>query len=172
MGLNLRVKPKTRLLIRDPQPLIQPETTNACWSLEFMSDSLDNGRSFRTFNVLEDFNREGLWIEIDLSLPSVRVTQVLDMVASWHGYLRQVRVDNGLEFISHHMAAWAKMHRVQIYFIQPSKPAQNGFVERFNHTYREDVLDAYLFKSLDEAKRITFELLEEYNINPFAPMLY
>ena len=86
MGLNLRVKPKKRLPTRDPQPLIQPETVNACWSLDFMSDSLENGRSFRTFNVLDDFNREALWIEIDLSLPAVRVTRVLDMLAVWRGY--------------------------------------------------------------------------------------
>ena len=85
MGLNIRVKPKKRLPTRDPQPLVQPERANACWSLDFMSDSLDNGRSFRTFNVLDDFNREGLWIEIDTSLPAARVTRVLDMIASERG---------------------------------------------------------------------------------------
>jgi len=105
MGLNLRVKPRKRLPTRTPQPLIQPERANTCWSLDFMSDSLDNGRSFRTFNVLDDFNREGLWIEIDTSLPATRVTRVLDMIASERGYPTQVRVDNGPEFISHHMAA-------------------------------------------------------------------
>ena len=171
MGLNLRVKAKKRLPTRNPQPLLQPETTNACWSLDFMSDSLDNGRPFRTFNVLDDFNREGLWIEIDLSLPAARVTRVLDMIASWRGYPKQVRVDNGPEFISHHMAAWAKIHAVQIHFIQPGKPAQNGFVERFNRTYREEVLDAYLFSSLDEARTITVEWLEEYNsIRPHSAL--
>ena len=81
MGLNLRVKPKKRLPTQDPKPLIQPERANACWSLDFMSDSLDNGRSFRTFNVLDDFNREGLWIEIDTSLPAARVNRVLDRFA-------------------------------------------------------------------------------------------
>jgi len=171
MGLNIRVKPKKRLPTRDPKPLIQPEAANTCWSLDFMSDSLDNGRSFRTFNVLDDFNREGLWIEIDTSLPATRVTRVLDMIASERGYPKQVRVDNGPEFISHHMAGWARRHAVRIQFIQPGKPAQNGFVERFNRTYREDVLDAYLFNSLDEARRITFEWLEEYNsIRPHASL--
>jgi len=101
MGLNIRVKPKKRLPTRDPKPLIQPEAANTCWSLDFMSDSLDNGRSFRTFNVLDDFNREGLWIEIDTSLPATRVTRVLDMIASERGYPKQVRVDNRPEFISH-----------------------------------------------------------------------
>jgi len=171
MGLNLRVKPKKRLPTRDPQPLIQPETTNACWSLDFMSDSLENGRPFRTFNVLDDFNREGLWIEIDTSLPAARVTRVLDMIASERGYPTQVRVDNGPEFISHQMAGWARRHAVHIHFIQPGKPAQNGYIERLNRTFREDVWDAYLFSSLDEARRITFEWLEEYNsIRPHASL--
>ena len=171
MGLNLRVKPKKRLPSRNPQPLIQPERVNSCWSLDFMSDSLENGRSFRTFNVLDDFNREALWIEIDLSLPAARVTRVLDMLAVWRGYPAQIRVDNGPEFISHHMAAWAKMHAVQIEYIQPGKPAQNGFVERFNRTYREEVLDAYLFSSLDEAGRITADWLQDYNaIRPHASL--
>ena len=169
--LNIRVKPKKRLPARDPKPLIQPETVNACWSLDFMSDSLENGCPFRTFNVLDDFNREGLWIEIDTSLPATRVTKVLDIVASERGYPSQVRVDNGPEFVSHQMAGWASRHAVRIHYIQPSKPAQNGFVERFNRTYREDVLDAYLFHSLDEVRRITFEWLEEYNsIRPHASL--
>jgi len=170
-GLNLRVKPKKRLPSRYPQPLTQPETINSCWSLDFMSDSLENGRSFRTFNVLDDFNREALWIEIDLSLPAARVTRVLDMLAVWRGYPERIRVDNGPEFISHHMAAWAQEHVVKIEYIQPGKPAQNGFVERFNRTYREEVLDAYLFSTLDEARRITADWLHEYNsIRPHASL--
>lgn len=171
MELNLRVKPKKRLPTRNPHPLIQPETANACLSLDFMSDSLENGRSFRTFNVLDDFNREALWIEIDLSLPAARVTRVLDMIASWRGYPAQIRVDNGPEFISHHMVAWAEEHGVKIEYIQPGKPAQNGFVERFNRTYREEVLDAYLFSSLDEARGITADWLHDYNaIRPHASL--
>jgi putative transposase len=171
MELNIRVKPKKRLPARDPKPLIQPETVNACWSLDFMSDSLENGCPFRTFNVLDDFNREGLWIEIDTSLPAAKVTKVLDMVAAERGYPSQVRVDNGPEFISHQMAGWAWRHAVHIHFIQPGKPAQNGFVERFNRTYREDVLDAYVFHSLDEARRITADWLHEYNsIRPHASL--
>jgi len=136
MGLNLRVNQK-RLPTRDPRPLIQPETANACWSLDFMSDSLDNGRPFRTFNVLDDFNREGLWIEIDTSLPATRVTRVLDMIASERGYPFKSEWIMG-QSSSPPMAGWARRHAVHIHFIQPGKPAQNGFVERFNRTYRED----------------------------------
>ncbi len=88
---------------------------------------------------------------------------MLDTIASERGYPKQVRVDNGPEFISHHMAGWARRHTVQIHFIQPGKPAPTGFVERFNRTYREDVLGVYLFNSLDEVRKITFKWLEEYN---------
>jgi len=171
IGLNLRVKPKKRLPSRNPQPLSQPETINSCWSLDFMCDSLENGRSFRTFNVLDDFNREALWIEIDTSLPATSVTRVLDMLAVWRGYPGQIRVDNGPEFISHHMVVWADQHAVRIEYIQPGKPAQNGYVERFNRTYREEVLDAYIFNSLEEARRITANWLHEYNtIRPHAAL--
>jgi putative transposase len=136
-----------------------------------MSDCLENGRSFRTFNVLDDFNREALWIEIDWSLPAMRVTRVLDMLAVWRGYPERIRVDNGPEFISRHMFDWALQHAVKIDYIQPGKPAQNGFVERFNRTYREEVLDAYLFSSMDEARRITADRLHEYNaIRPHASL--
>ena len=170
-GLNLRVKPKKRLPSRNPQPLTQPDTINACWSLDFMSDCLENGRSFRTLNVLDDFNREALWIEVDWSLPAMRVTRVLDMLAVWRGYPKRIRVDNGPEFISRHMVAWAQEHAVAIEYIQPGKPAQNGFVERFNRTYREEVLDAYLFSSLEEARKITADWLHEYNtIRPHASL--
>ena len=171
MGLNLRVKPKKRLPSRDPQPLTQPETVNSCWSLDFMSDSLENGRSFRTFNVLDDFNREALWIEIDLSLPAARVTRVLDMLAVWRGYPAQIRVDNGPEFISRYMVAWAEQYGVLLDFIQPGQPAQNAYIERFNRTFREDVLDAYLFQSIREVREIAVQWLEEYNsIRPHASL--
>ena len=93
--LNLRVKPKKRLPVRQPTPLAQPEATNESWSVDFMSDSLQSGRTFRTFNVIDDYNREALAMEIDTSLPSGRVVRVLEMIASWRGYPRRLRSDNG-----------------------------------------------------------------------------
>jgi len=163
MGLNLRIKPKKRLPSRDPQPLITPEEANMSWSLDFMSDSLACGRAFRTLNIIDDFNREALWIEVDTSLPAERVIRVLEMLALWRGYPKQLRTDNGPELISQKLAAWAEEHHVKQAFIQPGKPAQNAFIERFNRTYREDVLDAYLFSSIQEVQTITKEWLEEYN---------
>ncbi|MFZ3151240.1 MAG: IS3 family transposase [Anaerolineaceae bacterium] len=163
LHLNLRVKPKKRLPRRIPQPLIQPEQPNHSWSIDFMSDSLTSGRAFRTFNILDDFNREALWIEVDTSLPAERVIRVLEMIISWRGCPIQIRMDNGPEFISHRLESWAKQHNIQLVHIQPGKPSQNAYIERFNRTYREDVLDAYLFNSLSEVREISEQWLEEYN---------
>jgi putative transposase len=163
MGLNLRVKPKKRLPSRNPKPLIAPDQANISWSLDFMSDSLACGRAIRTLNIIDDFNREGLWIEIDTSLPAGRVIRVLDMLTLWRGYPQQIRMDNGPELISHKLADWAQRHGVVLAFIQPGKPAQNAYIERFNRTFREDVLDAYLFTTIQEAQAITDDWLEAYN---------
>ncbi len=163
MKLNLRVKPKKRLPSRAPKPLEQPKAANISWSLDFMSDSLSNGRTFRTLNIIDDFNREVLWIEIDTSLPAERVIRTLDMIASWRGYPEQIRLDNGPELISQKMTQWAEAHDVELAFIQPGKPTQNAYIERFNRTYREDVLNAYLFTSLHEAREITEPWMEAYN---------
>jgi putative transposase len=171
MKLNLRVKPKKRLPTRERKPLVQPKAANVSWSLDFMSDSLSNGRAFRTLNVIDDFNREGLWIEVDTSLPSERLVRVLEMLALWRGVPKQLRIDNGPEMISQTLKTWAERHQVELAFIQPGKPAQNAYIERFNRTFREDVLDAYLFSSIQEAQAITQDWLEEYNaIRPHAAL--
>lgn len=163
LGLNLRIKPKKRLPSRDPRPLVAPKEANFSWSLDFMHNSLANGRTIRTLNINDDFNREGLWIEVDTSIPSARVVRVLDMLALWRGYPQQLRLDNGPELISQTLADWAEEHGVILAFIQPGKPVQNAYVERFNRTYREDVLDAYLFHTVAEVQAISQDWLEEYN---------
>ena len=163
LELNLRVKPKKRLPVRNPQPLVAPAEANISWSLDFMHDSLANGRTIRTLNIIDEFNREGLWIEVDTSIPAARVVRVLDMLALWRGYPKQLRLDNGPELISQTLADWAAEHEVALAFIQPGKPAQNAFIERFNRTYREAILDAFLFHTVAEVQAITEDWLEEYN---------
>jgi putative transposase len=170
-GLNLRIKPKKRLPSRSPQPLEAPLAANISWSLDFMHDSLANGRTIRTLNIIDDFNREGLWIEVDTSIPSARVVRVLEMLGLWRGYPQQLRLDNGPELISRTLAEWAEEHQVKLAFIQPGKPTQNAYIERFNRTYREAVLDAYLFHTIAEVQAITENWLEEYNaIRPHASL--
>jgi putative transposase len=171
LGLNLRVKPKKRLPSRRAQPLTVPTQANHSWSLDFMTDSLINGRAFRTLNIIDDFNREALWIEVDRSLPAERVIRVLEMLSTWRGYPTRIRLDNGPELIAHKLEIWAKDHQVELAHIQPGKPAQNAYIERFNRTFREDVLDAYVFNSLDEVREIVEPWLEDYNlIRPHASL--
>jgi putative transposase len=163
LSLNLRIKPKKRLPNRTPIPLHQPLSPNLFWSMDFMSDSLASGKKFRTLNILDDFNREALAIEIDYSLPAERVVRTLEQVALLRGYPTILRVDNGPELISKRLLEWADEHGVTINHIQPGKPAQNGYIERFNRTYREDILDQYLFSNLTEVRDLTDEWLIMYN---------
>ena len=136
---------------------------NQCWSMDFMHDSLICGRRFRTFNVVDDFNREALAIEVDLKLPAPRVIRVLDRVAAWRGYPLKIRMDNGPEFVSSAVADWAEEHEIELEFIQPGKPTQNSYVERFNRTYRDEILNMYVFKTLNEVRELTDSWIREYN---------
>lgn len=163
LQLHLRVKRSKRLPKRTPLPLAQPEQPNECWSVDFMSDALLNGRRFRTLNVLDDFNREVLGIEVDTSLPALRVIRALDQIALWRGYPQRIRVDNGPEFTASAFQSWAQTHHIRLDFIQPGCPAQNAYIERFNRTYREEVLDFYLFVSLQEVRDITQTWVHTYN---------
>ena len=163
LELNLRIKPKKRLKREKPEPLNVPSTVNASWSMDFMHDQLADGRSFRLFNVIDDFNREGLGIEIDFSLPSERVTRALDQIIEWHGKPYQIRCDNGPEYISEHLSKWAKRHKIHIAFIQPGKPQQNAYVERYNRTVRYGWLSQYIFDSLHEVQEYSTRWLWQYN---------
>ncbi len=159
----MRRKGKKRLPSRNPEPLSVPESINQCWSIDFMSDALWCGRKFRTFNMVDDFNREALAIEIDLNLPAQRIIRVMDRIAAWRGYPLKLRMDNGPELTSVRLAEWAETHGVKLDFIQPGKPTQNSFIERFNRTYREEVLDMYVFTRLSEVRNITEKWIDEYN---------
>jgi putative transposase len=163
MKLNMRRKFKKRLRREAPTPLLQPIRPNQCWSMDFVHDRLMTGMAFRTFNVVDDFNREALAIEVDASLPSARITRVLDQLISMRGKPDRIRSDNGPEGTSHHFVEWAANKEIEIEFIQPGKPTQNAFIERFNGTYRKEVLDVYLFRSLDEVREETERWLAEYN---------
>jgi putative transposase len=163
MALHLKRKPKKRLPARAAQTLVVPLQANQTWSLDFMSDALSNGRAFRTLNVIDDFNREALWIEVDTSLPAERVVRVLEQLLFLRGKPARIRMDNGPELISQRLESWAKDRHIDLLHIQPGKPAQNAYIERFNRTYREEVLDAYLFDDLQEVRQITERWLEDYN---------
>jgi putative transposase len=163
LKLNLPRRAKRRLPKRLRQPLDAPPVLNGVWALDFMSDALYGGRKFRTLNVLDEGNREALVIDVAFSLPSVRVIRVLDELVAVHGRPQAVRVDNGPELISEAFVEWCQARSIEVRHIQPGKPDQNAYLERFNRSYRQDVLDAYVFGSIDEVVEITEEWLEDYN---------
>ena len=163
MKLNQRRRAKRRLPERVKQPLAVPTGPNQCWSLDFMSDALTDGRKFRVLNVIDDFNRESLAVEVDTSLPALRVKRVLDEIVSQRGLPANIRSDNGPEFISGCIEQWCETNKVSWHYIQPGRPMQNAFVERQNGSLRREVLDAWAFESLREVRMITAEWQLDYN---------
>lgn len=163
LNLNIRIKPKKRLAPRTAIKLAHPEQANQCWSLDYMSDSLISGRRFRTANVIDDHNREVLGILVSHSLPSMRITRWLDRLAERRGYPARIRVDNGPENIASHFKDWANQHGVTVQYIQPGKPAQNAYIERFNRTYRQAILNMYLFNDVEQVQRLTNDWIKHYN---------
>jgi len=163
LGLNHRRRTKKRIVSRPPQPLEVPARANAVWSLDFMHDTLYVGRCFRTLNVMDEGVRELLAIEVDTSLPAKRVVRVLDQIKSWRGTPEAVRCDNGPELLSEAFRAWCEENDVEIRYIQPGKPNQNAFIERFNRTFRDEVLSAYLFEDLDQVREMAWAWMIEYN---------
>ncbi len=163
LELNLRIKPKKRLTREKPVPLSTPEEINQTWSMDFMHDQLSDGRSYRLFNVIDDFNREGLCIDVDFSLPSERVIRALDQVIAWRGKPRAIRCDNGPEYISEKLRKWADKRDIALQFIQPGNPQQNAYVERYNRTVRYDWLAQYLFESISEVQEYATSWLWTYN---------
>lgn len=163
LELNLRIKPRKRIVRETPKPLAVPEQINQCWSMDFMHDQLADGRCFRLFNVIDDFNREGLAIEVDLSLPSERVIRALQQVIEWRGAPQTIRCDNGPEYISNTFLAWAQKSGITIAHIQPGNPQQNAYIERYNRTVRYDWLSQHLFESIADVQDFATQWLWTYN---------
>jgi putative transposase len=163
MKLNQKRRSKRKIPSRPRMPLWVPERANQVWSADFMSDSLYAGRRFRTFNVIDDFNREVLAIEVDTSLTGRRLIRILERIRQERPLPDVLRVDNGPEFMSGDFVAWAESAGMKIQYIQPGEPNQNAYIERFNKTYRDEVLDLYLFQNLDEVRERTYWFMVEYN---------
>ena len=132
-----------------------------------MTDTRYDGRRFRTVHVIDEGNREALAIEVSPSFPSVRVIALLEALIVQHGTPRALRCDNGPEFTSGALITWSQARGITMQYIQPGKPSQNAFRERFNRTYRHEILDAYVFESLAEVRELTTECL--VNDNPRRP---
>jgi putative transposase len=163
LRLNVRRKARRRVPERIKMPLLVPKAINQSWSMDFMCDSLVDGRRFRLLNIIDDYNRESLAIEIDTSLPALRVIRTLQRLIELKTKPQMIRVDNGPEFISDRLQQWCDDHKILLQFIQPGRPMQNAFIERNNGSLRKELLDAYLFYSLTEVRTMAEEWRQDYN---------
>ena len=131
--------------------------------MELMSDSLEDGRRFRIFNVLDDYNRDGLGIEVDFSLPSGRVIRSMERIIEWRGKPLVLCCDNDPEYINQNLIDWATQKQITLLYIQPGKPTQNAYVERFNRAVRHEWLDLHSFDSIEHVRLLATQWLWTYN---------
>ena len=131
--------------------------------MDFMHDTLECGKSVRSLNIIDDFNREILNITIDTSLPSARVVSQLEQLIDWRGKPEKIRVDNGPEFIAEKLKDWCGKNEIALHYIQPGKPTQNSLVERFNRTFRTEFLDVYLFENIRQMRNYSEIWMWTYN---------
>jgi putative transposase len=178
-GFSLTKRLRRRIKDNPANPISIPLKPNEEWAADFMSDALDNGRRIRTFNVIDHFNRVCIGIELGFNMPSRKVIEMLEKVIERYGKPMRLRTDNGPEFRSKRFQLWLESQGIEWSRIQKGKPQQNAIIERFNKTYREDVLDANVFYSISQAKESTDRWVEDYNnerphqaLNYKTPMQY
>ena len=140
-----------------------PQAINQMWSMDFMHDQLQDGRTFRLLKVIDDFNREAIGIEIDFSLSSERVIRELKQIIAWRGKPKVICCDNGPEYISAAIQAWAQGMGIRLEYIQPGNPQQNAYVERFNRTVRYEWLSQYYWSDLEEVQDFATKWMWSYN---------
>ena len=145
------------------QPLIAPTAPNHIGSLDFVHEALFRGKAFQKLNVIDEPNRELLTIEIGFSLPATRVIRVLEQMEEVHGLPEAIRLDKGPELRATVFTEWCERKGIELKYIQPGKPQQNTFIERFNRTYRHEVINAYLFDDLEQAREISEAWIRSYN---------
>lgn len=179
LKLNLRRKHKRRLPGRVRVALCSPADVNQTWSMDFMHDTLANGRKVRVLNIMDDYNREALIVRPDYSHSGHSVANAIEQIMDWRGKPYEIRCDNGPEFLSRTLVDFCNNHDIKIKYIQPGKPTQNAYIERFNRSYREDILDAYLFESMDQLRELSLEWMNDYNqlhphqsLNNMSPLKY
>jgi putative transposase len=162
-GLQVRRRRRKRLTRAERVPLPTASQRLERWSMDFTTDTLADGRNFRTLNIVDDFTRECVAIEVDRSLPGLRVTRVLDRLDAAIGLPQTIVVDNGPEFAGRTLDAWAYARGVTLRFIRPGKPIENAYVESFNGKFRDECLNEHWFVSLADAKAAIEAWRVDYN---------
>lgn len=160
-------------------PLVTPTHENVTWSMDFVTDVLQSNRKFRVFNVIDDSDRVAVAQKVAHSIPASRLIRFMEEIIWENGKPNNIRCDNGPEFISHEFRSWCKGNDINILYTQPGCPTQNSYIERFNGSYRRAILDAYIFRTLDEVRELTEKWMDYYNnershnsLNNLAPMEY
>jgi putative transposase len=162
-GLMVRRRKRKRIVGIDRLQKVIATAPNQSWSMDFVSDGFVDGRRLRCLNIVDDFTRECLAIEVDTSLPGRRVVSVLERLAEFRGLPQSVTVDNGPEFISKALDEWAYRQQLQLRFIAPGKPTQNAYVESFNGKFRDECLNEHWFLSMRHAREVIARWRQEYN---------
>ena len=162
-GLSVRKRRRKRIAAIERMPRPLPSGPNQNWSMDFVSDGLAHGRRFRCLNVVDDYTRECLAIEVDTSLPGLRVKQVLERLREMRGLPTSITVDNGPEFAGKVLDAWAYKTGVTLSFIRPGKPVENAYIESFNGRFRDECLNEHWFVSMQHARHLIEEWRIEYN---------
>lgn len=163
MKLNRKRRTKRRLPHREPATLDVPAEVNNTWSFDFMSDTLYSGSRYRVLNIIDEGVREALDIVVDTSITAPRVVRTLEQLKEQRGLPEAIRVDNGPEMTSSVFAEWCRENNVRIDHIQPGKPNQNAYIERFNRSYREEVLDPHIFSTLSQVRDLSWAWMLSYN---------
>jgi putative transposase len=161
--LQVGKRPRKRGVSRQRLPLALPSGPNERWSMDFITDSWATGRRFRTLNVVDEYTRECLWIEVDTSLGGERVARVLEELSRQRGAPQVIVVDNGPEFTGQALDRWAYRRGVKLHFIAPGKPEQNAYVESFNGKFRDECLNEHWFTDLEEAREKIETWRQDYN---------
>lgn len=163
--LHLRLVPKRSKIKRLYQDLLAPDQINQGWAMDFLSDWIVGpaGQKVRIINIMDECSRKALWTEAHWSISAKTLVDVLNKVVDWRGKPAYIRCDNGPEFISKQLAAWAEEHKVELKFIQPGKPSQNGLMERLNGTLRTECLNLEWFKGMAELNNRLQEWWRDYN---------
>ncbi len=162
-NLAVRKRKKSKRPLHERVPLQLAKAVNEVWSMDFVSDSLSNGRRLKYLTVADDFSHECVDIAVDFGISGEYVTRLLDRAAVFRGYPDMVRTDNGPEFTSRVFMAWAQTHGIRHILIQPGRPMQNGYIESFNGKFRDEHLNESWFETLQQARNAASIWKQDYN---------